>query len=150
MPEMPYFFNLPPWEELPDFGLYMDQMLLFARRYLPAEMTAGMINSYVKAGLIERPQGKKYSRAALAQLLMIGLLKQVMPLESLRLLLHSGNMKETQEVYEQCFGFRYTMSSVLVQQEDLTALDCALCAAEYQAMSRQMLLEQAPPDDKKR
>jgi hypothetical protein len=77
---------LPAWESLPDFGLYMDQLLTFTERCFPGEVTAGMINSYVKARLVERPQGKKYSRTALAQLLMVCCLKQATPLESLRAL----------------------------------------------------------------
>ena len=58
---------LPEWNTLPDFGLYKDQMISFVNRALPSlsgklDLTASMINNYVKAGLIDRPVGKKYSR----------------------------------------------------------------------------------------
>ena len=68
---------LPEWESLPDFGLYMDQLLIFTERYLPGGLTAGMVNSYVKNGLVKRPVGKKYDKESLAQILMTGILKAV-------------------------------------------------------------------------
>ena len=52
--------TLPVWDELPGFGLYLDQVMsLTAQAYagepLVAPLTAGMINSYVKSGLVDRP-----------------------------------------------------------------------------------------------
>ena len=69
---------LPAWEQLPDFGLYMDQVMTYAEKCFAgvaeAEqklMTPAMMNNYVKGGLVDRPVGKKYSRDSLAQLLML-------------------------------------------------------------------------------
>ena len=60
---------LPAWEQLPDFGLYMDQVMTYAEKCFAgvaeAEqklMTPAMMNNYVKGGLVDRPVGKKYSR----------------------------------------------------------------------------------------
>ena len=80
--------RLPDWEKLPDFGMYMDQMITFVNRSFPGtegrlDLTASMINNYVKAGIIDKPSGKKYSRDALAQLLMIVQLKLTTPMEGL-------------------------------------------------------------------
>lgn len=55
--------RLPEWERLPDFGLYMDQLVTFVGRSFPGisgrlDLTPSMINNYVKAGLIEKPSGK--------------------------------------------------------------------------------------------
>ena len=77
--------RLPDWEKLPDFGMYMDQMITFVNRSFPGtegrlDLTASMINNYVKAGIIDKPSGKKYSRDALAQLLMIVQLKLTTPI----------------------------------------------------------------------
>ena len=73
----------PHWQLLPDIGLYMDQVVTLMERvfeYMPGAgaVTKSMVNNYVKAGLIRRPSGKKYDRDQLAQLIMIGVLKQAL------------------------------------------------------------------------
>ena len=80
--------ELPAWEILPDIGLYMDQVVtLMDRTFSPAlpkgEMTKSMVNNYVKVGMIPRPTGKKYDRDHLAMLIMIGVLKQALSMESI-------------------------------------------------------------------
>lgn len=45
-------------------------------------MTKSMVNNYVKVGMIPRPTGKKYDRDHLAMLIMIGVLKQALSMES--------------------------------------------------------------------
>ena len=79
--------KLPKWEMLPDIGLYMDQVItLMERTFSPAlpkgEITKSMVNNYVKVELIPRPVGKKYDREHLALLMMIGVLKQALSMES--------------------------------------------------------------------
>ena len=131
----------PAWDALPDFGLYMDQLLIFSERCFPGEITAGMINSYVKAGIIQRPTGKKYSREALAQLLMVCGLKSATPLDSLRKLLHPADGPDTAALYE---AFRREWAALhesLPARADLDALGCAISAACYQARCRDMLNE---------
>ncbi|MDO5299185.1 MAG: DUF1836 domain-containing protein [Clostridia bacterium] len=83
---------LPRWEMLPDIGLYMDQVItLMERTFSPTlpkgEITKSMVNNYVKVGLIPRPTGKKYDREHLAILMMIGVLKQALNMESIAQLL---------------------------------------------------------------
>ena len=80
--------RLPQWDALPDFGLYMDQVIVLTEKalcdVLPAgELTKSMVNNYVKVGLIPRPVGKKYEREHLAMLLMICILKQAMSMEEI-------------------------------------------------------------------
>ena len=72
------------WEEMPDLGLYMDQVTSFLNRLLrpftlgrdDAPLTPSMINNYVKSGHISRPTKKKYSREQLAALYMLCSLKK--------------------------------------------------------------------------
>lgn len=80
--------KLPRWELLPDIGLYMDQVITLLQRAFdgmlpPGEITKSMVNNYVKAGLLRRPQGKKYSREHLAVLLEIAVLKQALSMEEI-------------------------------------------------------------------
>ena len=96
---------LPAWEQLPDFGLYMDQVMTYAEKCFAgvaeAEqklMTPAMMNNYVKGGLVDRPVGKKYSRDSLAQLLMLCLLKSTTSMDTLKTLLHPAD-STTQELY---------------------------------------------------
>lgn len=78
--------ELPQWALLPDIGLYMDQVItLMERTLVPVlpemEITKSMVNNYVKVGLLARPAGKKYDREHLAQLIMIGVLKQALSMD---------------------------------------------------------------------
>ena len=83
---------LPEWEQLPDIGLYMDQVItlmdrLFIPRLPKGETTRSMVNNYVKSGLVPRPVGKKYDREHLARLLMVCVLKQALSMEGIGRLL---------------------------------------------------------------
>lgn len=76
------------WEELPDFGVYSDQVLSIIEKQLafldssPDEriITPAMINNYVKLKVIDRPIKKKYYKYHIAKLMVVTLLKQVLPL----------------------------------------------------------------------
>lgn len=84
--------KLKRWQELPDFGLYSDQVLAILEEELaflsPAEgahlLTPTMINNYVKQGFIERPLKRKYYRVHIAKLIVISLLKQVLSLTEVK------------------------------------------------------------------
>ncbi len=129
----------PAWEALPDFGLYMDQLLTFTERCFPGAVTPGMINSYVKAGIVDRPEGKKYSRQALAQLLIVCALKPATPLDALRRLLHPAESGDTETLYATFRADWSALRDSLPLGEGLDALRCAICAACYQARCRELL-----------
>lgn len=132
---------LPDWEKLPDFGLYKDQLIVYISRELPGltgklDLTSSMINNYVKAGLIEKPNGKKYSREALAQLLMIILLKMTTPMDLVKTLIRPEDGTETQELYG---TFRRYQEQVITEysgQEDSPRLKVALQSSFFQYITR--------------
>ena len=71
------------WEQLPDFSLYMDQVLSYMDRQVirfdgDDGLTAAMVNNYTKSGLAPRAEGKKYGREHLAYFTAICVLKRVM------------------------------------------------------------------------
>ena len=73
--------SMPRWKQLPEIALYMDQVLLVLGTVLEplsADITAAMINNYVKMKLTPPPEKKKYGREHLAWFLMICLLKKVL------------------------------------------------------------------------
>lgn len=79
------------WDLLPDIGLYRDQLLSYMPRQqvVPSEagaLTGAMVNNYIKAGILPRADGKKYSRAHLSLLTAICALKQVLSVSELQAL----------------------------------------------------------------
>ena len=76
--------DLGSFEDLPDLGLYMDQVTGYLnRRLMPfllgreeTTLTPNMINNYVKSGHISRPVQKKYSREQIGALYMLCSLKK--------------------------------------------------------------------------
>lgn len=127
--------RLPEWETLPDIGLYMDQVVTLMERAfggaLPkGEITKSMVNNYVKVELIPRPIGKKYDREHLAMLLMIGVLKQALSMESIAQVLRplcAGGVREG-----------YTRFA-----EEFRALDSALLNGRVE-----LSLEGSTPDER--
>ena len=80
------------WEQMPDFALYMDQVLNYMDRQVirfeeDDRLTSAMINNYTKNGLVPRAGGKKYGREHLAYLTVICILKRVMPTRDMDLLI---------------------------------------------------------------
>ncbi len=81
-----------PWDQLPDFALYMDQVLSYMDRQVirfdeDDGLTAAMVNNYTKSGLVPRADGKKYGREHLAYLTAICVLKRVMSTKDMDLLI---------------------------------------------------------------
>lgn len=83
-------FRLPRYTELPDMGLYLEQVTTYLNQiFAPLgcmELTGSMIRNYVKKGLIANPVQKRYYAEHLAHLIAIALLKNVMPLENIHAL----------------------------------------------------------------
>ena len=80
------------WEQMPDFALYMDQVLNYMDRQVirfeeDDRLTSAMINNYTKNGLVPRAGGKKYGREHLAYLTVICILKRVMSTRDMDLLI---------------------------------------------------------------
>ena len=77
--------HIPRWNELPEIDLYLDQVVNYLERYLTQYsvnkedkiITKTMINNYVKQGIMPAPEKKRYSRAHIAYLMVICILKQV-------------------------------------------------------------------------
>lgn len=105
------------WEQLPDFPLYMDQVLSYMdRQVLPfgedGALTAAMVNNYTKSGLVPRADGKKYTRDHLAYLTAICVLKQVMSAKDMDLLIKE-ELKARQTVEEGYAAFRESLDAAL-------------------------------------
>ena len=96
-------YRLPKWEEIPDFGLYMEQVLELLKQYLdylPPELkeeqfiTAATINNYVRNKFMPGPNKKKYYRVHIAYLVMICTLKQSLSIATLQKVIPMGIPEE--------------------------------------------------------
>lgn len=87
-------FRCPRWNELPDLGLYMDQVLLVVEGALrplfpndPVVLTSTMVNNYVKQQVLIPSEKKKYGRVHLAGLITITVLKRVLSVAEIKTVL---------------------------------------------------------------
>lgn len=102
-------YKLPAWKEIPDIGLYMDQVIALLGQYLdfiPIEdakdkpVTPTTINNYVRLKVMPAPEKRKYYRVHIAFLIMIFTLKQGISLNGLQQLLPStADEEETRTFY---------------------------------------------------
>ena len=102
-------YRLPAWEQIPDLGLYMEQVVLLLRQYLdylppelkqPEPITAAAINNYVRLKVMPAPEKRKYYRVHIAFLIMIFTLKQGISINGLQQLLPStANEEEIKSFY---------------------------------------------------
>lgn len=129
-----------PWEQIPDLGLYKDQVITYIERvYAPLYgaqaarlLTPSMINNYVKMGVIARPEGKKYGREQLAMLTMLVVLKQASSLEDTARLMNVDRSAGARPIYEAfCTYLTEQLSSFAdsLAASDATALHLAVGAA---------------------
>lgn len=106
------------WAQLPDFALYMDQVLTYMDRQIirfddgEDALTAAMVNNYTKSGLVPRAEGKKYSREHLAYLTAICILKRVMSTKDMDLLIRE-ELQGTRTIPDGYAAFCESLNSAL-------------------------------------
>ena len=80
-------FRLPRYDEIPNVGLYLEQVTKYANDCLaPLEnvsLTSSMISNYVKRGLVPNPVKKQYGRELIAYLLYIAVAKNALSLDNI-------------------------------------------------------------------
>ena len=136
-----------PWEQIPDLGLYMDQVITFVQRqcgalYAPSErvFTPAMVNNYVKHGLVSRPDGKKYGREQLAQLLMICVLKQAASAEGMKRLLAPETGEDMRTLYAHFCATQTEVFHAMASESPLpSAMTCAVRNAAYHFLCNAIL-----------
>lgn len=84
-------FKLPRYHEIPDVGLYLEQVAEYISEYLKPlgdiTLTGSMISNYVKKGLVSNPVKKQYDREQIAYLFFIAVAKLALTMEDIRLML---------------------------------------------------------------
>lgn len=83
-------FSLPTYEEIPEIGLFLEQVVRYTGKYTDvaclAPLTGSMVSNYVKKKIITNPIKKTYSREQIAYLLFIAVAKNVIPIEDMQFL----------------------------------------------------------------
>lgn len=102
-------YRMPAWEEIPNFGLYMEQVIILMKEYLeflPSGgkddqiITAAAVNNYVRNKVMPEPCKKKYYRIHIAYLMMICSLKQSLSISMLQKLIPMNiTEEEVREIY---------------------------------------------------
>lgn len=103
-------FRLPVWSEIPDIGLYMDQVIRLITQYLdyyPPELkdgkyiTATTVNNYVRMKIMPEPVKKKYYRIHIGYLIMICTLKHSLSIAMVQKLIPADiKEEEFRRIYE--------------------------------------------------
>ena len=100
-------FSLPRYKELPNMGLYLEQVIKYINGCLSplgcVEITPSMISNYVKKGLIDNPVKKQYYASHLAELLFVVLGKRVLSIEHMGKMLRMIKTSEANHmIYDYC------------------------------------------------
>ena len=153
-------YRLPEWESIPDFGLYMDQVVVLLQQYLdfiPADgegkdsfVTASTINNYVRLKIMPAPVKKKYRRVHIAYLLMILTLKLSLSMADIaRLLPADLSEEQVQALYASfCTRFGRAQQNFALklqrwgeEADDAAGLlmDCALSAAFHSLLAGRLI-----------
>ena len=113
-------YRLPDWESIPDFGLYMEQVLALLTEYLdylPPELkeerfiTAATINNYVRNKFMPEPRKKKYYRVHIAYLIVICTLKQSLSIATLQKMIPVGiSEAEVKKIYD-AYALRHRIAA---------------------------------------
>lgn len=84
-------FNLPPYGQIPDMGLYLEQTVKYVNScfvsFPEMQLTPSMVSNYVKKGLISNPVKKQYGRQQIAHLIFIAAAKLSTSIDNLSLML---------------------------------------------------------------
>ena len=96
-------YRLPDWEEIPDLGLYMEQVISLLKEYLdylPPELkeeqfiTAATINNYVRTKVMPVPVKRRYYRIHIAYLIIILTLKHSLSIALIQKIIPMGLSEE--------------------------------------------------------
>ena len=119
-------YRLPSWEQIPDLGLYMEQIIVLLRQYLdylPPELkeeefiTAAAINNYVRTKIMPEPLKKRYYRVHIAYLLVICTLKQGLSIALIQRLLPVGLSEESVREFYTRYAERHALSAAFFVEQ---------------------------------
>ena len=141
-------FSLPRYNDIPNVGLYLEQVVKYVSEYLEPlgsfSITGSMVSNYVKKGLVENPVKKQYDREQIARIFFIAIAKNVLSMEDIRLLFEMQHKtyepkraydyfcSEFENVLEYVFGAKENLDNVGTDSNDTkTMLRNTIIAVAY-------------------
>jgi hypothetical protein len=131
-------FSLPRYNDIPNVGLYLEQVVKYISEYLEPlgsfSLTASMVSNYVKKGLIENPVKKQYDREQIARIFFVAVAKNVLSMEDIRLLFEMQHetyepkraydyfCSEFENVLQFVFGLKENLDTVGTDSNDTKAM----------------------------
>ena len=119
-------YRLPDWEEIPNFGLYMEQLTALLQDYLdylPPELkeeqfiTSATINNYVRIKVMPEPVKRRYYRIHIAYLIIILTLKHSLSIALIQKLIPMGLPEESvKELYSAYVARHSTVAHYFIEQ----------------------------------
>lgn len=119
-------FRLPSWEEIPDLGLYMEQVTALLQEYLDYEppelkedqfITAATINNYVRTKVMPEPIKRRYYRVHIAYLIVILTLKPSLSMALIQKIIPTGLTEgEVREIYTSYAARHRKTAQYFIQQ----------------------------------
>lgn len=105
-------YKAPRFEDLPDFDLYMDQVLIYINKALDAlnfeeeekTITSSMVNNYVKNSIVKPPVRKHYKSYHLAYLLIVCIMKRCYSLKEIQQLIQIYSNLEESSTFQYDFN----------------------------------------------
>ena len=115
-------FRLPRYSEIPNVGLYLEQVAKYINGYLSTigcmELTPSMISNYVKKGIIANPIKKLYYAEQIAYLFFVAVSKSVLSIENINVIIKM--QKEdygSQKAYDYfCDEFEHRLAAVFAME----------------------------------
>lgn len=113
-------YRLPAWKEIPNIGLYMEQVTALLSDYLdylPPELkeeqfiTAATINNYVRKKIMPEPVKKKYYRIHIAYLIIICSLKQSLSIPTLQTMVPADLSENELEQFYSAYATRQHLAA---------------------------------------
>jgi len=127
-------FRLPRYSEIPNVGLYLEQVTKYVSEFFAPVMadaiTGSMISNYVKRGLLSSPVRKQYSREQIAYLIYIAAMKTVLSMEDIKLMIqiqrrtyapevaYNYFCSEFENILEYIFGQKKTPEVIGIENTD--------------------------------
>lgn len=120
-------YHLPEWETIPDFGLYMDQVIVLLEQYLsfiptPAGakehiVTSATINNYVRLKIMPAPVKRKYHRVHIAYLVMILTMKQSLSISDVQKVIPPDSSEEEVRVVYENYSEKFRRLALFFNQQ---------------------------------
>ncbi len=119
-------FRLPTWEQIPDLGLYMEQVIVLLRDcldYLPPELkeeqfiTPATINNYVRMKIMPEPVKRRYYRTHIAYLIIILTLKHSLSIALIQKIIPMDISEDEVERIYTTYISRHRKSALLFMEQ---------------------------------